>query len=262
MELAEKYKPVVFLHSDEEYFPCPIQDYIESAELVTSNGTKSPLTPEKIGIEYADMKDSVLRIPPEKYRSDVLSMMRTPFYVSTGIEDGYIRITYWFFYPYSGPLYICCPRTSCQSVPVGQHQSDFEHVTMYFDQSTYEFIKMYYSAHRNVDGVWVQAKDVEFIEHDNVLRPVVYSALSTHGSYPQGKCYARICGFGSDVTNQGYAWCPHLEFIDENTVWNKYSGAIGYPDHGRMPLFKSSWRTEPRKSTNAFKRFFCCLCDV
>lgn len=260
MELAQFHQPIVYLHSEEEYFPITFSSYVKQSILLEMPAEKmidDDVTIEKIGTEYAPLNNTVLKIPNNVYTSSLEQGCTTPFYVSFTETEEELRIVYWFYYAYSGPLYICCPRTSCKRVPKGEHQSDFEHVSFYIKKNQKDRIdRAYYSAHRDVDGVLVNGSDLEYeMEH-----PIVYSALATHACYPKAQTWGRICGFANDVTNQGYKWFPTLEFIDENTIWNKFTGHIGYPDHGKTPLQKSSWIVEPQTSTNWFKRLFCCLC--
>lgn len=224
MERYFNFKPVVYLSKDERYMPVPVEVYIANSV----------------------MTDTVINVNPELYYGQGIN---TPFYLQIDKKNpDMTRLVWWFYYAYSGPLKVCC-------FDAGAHQSDFEHVSMYLNKEETSIVRMYFSAHGNKDGLWVDKEHIEFEKDGDISRPVVYSANSTHGCYPEGRTYWRYFGVLNDHTDKGIRWDPLIQVIDENTEWNKYAGAIGYPDHGRMPLYKSAWVEEPSVSTNDFRRF-------
>ena len=88
----------------------------------------------------------------------------------------------------------------------GSHTGDIEHLTVRCHPDG-RLSGVWYNSHRNVDGMWVAAPDVEI---DSSGRLVSYVAASGHGHYPREGRYWRHYGFANDITSRDVRWLPKV----------------------------------------------------
>ena len=130
------------------------------------------------------------------------------------------RITYWFFYGYSRPFK---PFGPANVAALFSHEGDWENVDVVVGADGTP-LSVYFYGHGHPHPVaWSEvckiAAEGEDCDSSAPGRPVVYSALSSHASYPseaEGKteqtkvCAAKpfqgLCSY--DMRNRGYIWDP------------------------------------------------------
>lgn len=270
MQLASWFKPIVLLHPDEEYWPCTVESYLDhctlrnrAGEIVEAKVNGEVLS--RYGVEPVD-RELCLDCDESFWKQRPDELNKVPFYVKVDSSDPHVHwLQYWMFYPYNGAFRIgcftsptCCPGNKAV-VRAGAHQSDWEHISVYVDKRSSKIERLYYSAHGNDDGLWLDSDQVQY-SPDHRQRPVVYSAYHSHAHYPQGGCIPRICGCANDFTadKTSILWDPEALVLLEATSpdWQMYIGGVGYPDHNNFPAQKEAWTGEPRTTATFWSRMF------
>ena len=251
--LINKYTPVIWVHPDEQYFPCSIDWLIQHSTLVDFNDNTllTPVTQrdlyniaKKYGFGRRADGDVVLSFNHQLYKGQT-PLDSVPCYAISRIRGDKLYITYIFLYAYNGEYWIV------GIAPAGMHPGDVEHMTAEIDIDSGALLRMFYGSHGTVDGTWVNAKDIEFL-YDH---PVAYQALHGHGMYPKNGTVFRSAGFTNDHLGDGFLWSPKaIEFVDmtdprfdiDTMGWTVYNSRIGgYPDkpntEGITGLPDKSW---------------------
>lgn len=265
--MAQKFAPVVYLHSEEDYFPCTIEYYCQHSSLWDGNECIIPDGRLNIKKLPTDPECSSWRLDVEKKAQrgeDPRFLDNIPFYVNIVEKEDRYQIFYIFCYAYNGPFWLCGVAESikrCACCNVGAHQADIEHITVEVKKEAYQrsdekesdlVIRAYFAAHGSRDGRWIEGKNLKW-ENGRIL---CYSAKHSHASYQKRGTIWRCLGCINDHTENYHVWIPkELVYIDDTTHWNQFSGYLG--KHVRTPLRHSWWRDESRISTNWFCRFFC-----
>lgn len=244
MEIIEKYKPIIYFHSDEEYFPDSFEAYLENATLWNKDvKLLDKVTPEII----SKYRDDQYTLKSENKNGNI---ERGPIYVRIEDQITYYRLVYFVFFPFNGPLKVFNTFES------GEHRADVEKFTIFVNKSDGKIIKIYLGAHGSKDGLWLHEED--FTKEGDKL--VIYSALNSHAFYNSEKTYYRYFGVVNDHTNKGFKWSPQVVLLEENgmiPVWQMYQGTLGAPDNCNIFRYRG-WENEPEKSTTNWKRFFGC----
>ncbi|HYG64291.1 MAG TPA: Vps62-related protein [Thermoanaerobaculia bacterium] len=122
-------------------------------------------------------------------------------------------IQYWFFYPYNGAL----------MAGQGGHEGDWEHITVRVWNDGTSLSQIYFASH-DTEGQWFQPWQVSFTADD---RPIVYSAVNSHASYPSP---------GTWVRNN----LPDDHTADGGPVWDCRRGVWNVGERG-LPLNKGRY---------------------
>lgn len=247
--LAKKYSPIVFLHPEEKYFPCPIEDYVDNCSLWNSGKEVIPLG--EMNIEKLPLTDEKWNLKvSENYYTGEEKLETVPYYVHIIEKDKVIQIIYVFIYAYNGSLYLC----NIKKCGAGSHQADAEHMTVEVNKNDGSLNRVYFAAHGTNDGKWVSPKDLEYMDG----RILVYSAKHSHASYNKKGEIVRCLGIVSDYTGKGKLWSPnYMIYIDDETRWVNFKGYLGFPNHVKSLGKREWWKSETEKSTNWFCRVFC-----
>lgn len=249
MNPIEKHKPVLYLHSDENYFPVSIEDYMSKSQLLDfkDNIVIDYNSPVVSHIQKSKDLDGQCSLRPnlKEFKNDQNTLPQTPYYANMYFKDPFDYIQYSFIYPFNGPYNIC-------GIVVGDHNADLEHITVEISQETQDITRIYFSRHSDREGKWVLKKDIQF-ENGH---PVIYVALNSHANYNTTGTQFRILGFANDKTEKTHLrWIPdQVVVIDGQTLWNQFRGHLGYPSHVNVPLKCSWWENEisAEETTNCF----------
>jgi len=161
------------------------------------------------------------------YQGSKPSIVPVYAHVSPAVNNahtGYISVQYWFFYAFNGPI----------DGWFGQHEGDWEHISLIIDNSTLEVQEAYFAAHSH-ESLWMNKSEVTFIDKTH---PVVYSALHSHASYPSpGVKHRKVAaGLASDYCKGGGAvWHPEPVNVGERgkpmpgASWLLFNGKWGSP---------------------------------
>lgn len=217
-ELARKYSPVLYLHAQDRYRPWDAQRYVEACTLMYGK----PGVHEDILVPHAELGRSPSRLLGVMHRGECSShSYPSNFYLDPSIavdpeklRQGnideakcYFRLRrmdrpqrswdllYIFFYAYNGKL-----------VNWGNHDGDFEHITVRLNSSATAISAVYFSAH-HCEGRWYRAASAnnpfgygvqQIDDSPEATHPVVYSAKHSHASYPTPGNKRRIVEMLSD----------------------------------------------------------------
>ena len=239
--LAYQYRPLLYLHTQEPYFPVDFAQYIDAAQLKrkSTGEVVHPEVPFSAAVfgqwletqPELNSQDYTLFLPQgmntpliAQYRPTEAQLRQVPLYVNHRVvppsadqPDTRVLLSYSHMYAYNGPEPVCC------CLEVGEHYADIEHVTAELRVTargdvTYE--RLYTSRHNG--GVWVDAKDL--LLWNGTDRPTVFSSCNGHASYTQpGNC-RRFWGFAVDRCDYGVRWDP------DRLVFRPASLAASPPD--------------------------------
>ncbi|KAK4410992.1 hypothetical protein Sango_0172200 [Sesamum angolense] len=157
--LVQAYSPHIYFHPDEQYFPSSVAWFFENGALLHTQGDESnpiPIDPMGSNLPQGGPND-------DAYWIDLPIDSAAKERVKKGdLADAYA-------YLHVKPMF----------GKIGEHVGDWEHVTLRISNFNGELKSMYFSQHSK--GVWADASDLEF---ENGNKPVAYSSLHGHASYP------------------------------------------------------------------------------
>lgn len=257
-----KFKPDIFLHSDETIQPMSFDNYIKNSELLI-NGirilkqgeVKLPLSENLNKEDY-----KCLNFIGETKLPNQNDMNNIPLYGKVNkIDDKYIDIIYMLFFPINPGYNICCKN-------VAYHSADLECIILRINTKFELINNVYLSAHGEIECQNYDYKDIEYRDINTArITPVVYCALGSHAIYPKPKTYIRIGGFTNDETNKGILWkTNNIINIDNRQDILSFKGNLGIDsdkepsvdDFNRDYLIKEN--NFKKKNINSWKRMFLC----
>jgi hypothetical protein len=231
-DLLTKFKPIIYLHSEETYFPINPEYYIKNSRLTYNNNTdteviaKGHLRDHNLLTQNSNGERSSLSDRPPYYTSshfnieDVNDSMKNgeaslksiplsahPTILKTSDNVLHYCIHYYWYFPYQGLN---------SFLGQGSHYGDWNHVTVELDsfKPNATLLQVYFSRHGdNTEGEWVKPAD---LDHDvTSKRFIVYLAKYNHIPYQKPGSYTRYYGlFQPDVTdNKGKVWDPLLQLL-------------------------------------------------
>jgi hypothetical protein len=182
---------------------------------------------------YIDLPDNLRkRKLRTQHNGDQLVLKSSPVYYECHAEGGNVRLTYWFFYPFSFP--------TGTSEKIG-HEGDWERVSVLVHQlapSLWKPLSARFHAHSgNVDVAWADVRKASD-ESGRPTHPRAYSAKGSHATYRRGGKYLQVLSIGNHkilaVKDDARA-CPQcpLWFTWERLVnaekqpWYGFGGAWG-----------------------------------
>lgn len=223
--LVMQHRPVLQLHKREIYNPCTIEYYAshsslyKGTQLICEDGTftaddlgsldwlqemverasKNPPPTQNDGRIPRNKTKFNLRLNP-KFRAGFSwnEVNSVPYYakVATSDTDNLWHIIYIFVYAYN-------PPTNVFGWQVGDHDCDFEHMTIRVHKRSNQVHSVFFGAHGYVDGAWAYPPSSKHKPHYECTisnRVVAYVALGGHGLYAHSGTHRRIFNFANDVT--------------------------------------------------------------
>ena len=220
-EAVRAFCPVFYLCNDDSFgHPCSFDFFIQQSRLLCSHPACNRVLVELGSLSPGHVRDAVcescgsgerlslqLGTPEAKYGEKDREIDEIPVYAHVkGVRvdggDAYeaLEITYITLFAHNGPY------TVFPFVHVGAHDGDIEHITVRVDPTGSRLIGVWYNAHRNHDGCWMAAAEVETDTEGGRL--VSYIAKHGHGHYPrQGTAYRHFF-LGNDVMKKDIRWSP------------------------------------------------------
>jgi hypothetical protein len=157
---------------------------------ISVNGKNEPVM-RKSGTE-GDIETLKLYIPKDNYK-DVTSSKGAnpacyayPRYVDQGQA---IEISYIFFNPYNGTVGSNIPLVTplLDSLGVGHHEGDWEHITVRLDKLGSNILGVFYATHGAAEGKWYKTASSDLKSENGYKirngRLITWSALDTHGNH-------------------------------------------------------------------------------
>lgn len=235
-QYALEFAPLVYLHSQEVYWPSEIDQHLANVQpeinftVVGSDFTSNPLInnldylsstnlqqiePQQQAITYLTSIQPIFELLPSSSwlngvgapdlngRSDAASII-IAVDKTLQVGPGWVDVFYLFFYSYNRGNYFYNNR-------FGDHVGDWENTMIRFCNGQPKYVVP--EAHGGQVMLGNSAFDYDVLERVNG-RPVVYSANGTHGMYPQAgqQNYTGLPVAIYDITDKGHLWDPILNY--------------------------------------------------
>lgn len=271
--LVLSFRPLLWLHSQERYYPASIEHYINHSQLVC-NGTllATPMTLDRASLmqhtQPYDLNECYLTPQRAIQRGFHTQVADAPFYAHHRLlEHGRVlEVRYVFFYAYNGPFELL-RFFRYLHVNYGAHDGDFEHVTLQFERRPNGHIRlarMYFGAHTSQEGVWRTPQDIQWPRKGagQLPRPYVYVAHGSHANYPHEGIFVRLLGIVNDYCDRGTLWDPLRVIVlnDAADTWHRYTGRFSMRSPGSGNTLRAKTWGDPHPETNvstsAIERMF------
>jgi hypothetical protein len=271
-QLIESFSPVVRLHPEEKYQPADISWYLSRVRMRfdVEHGFDDSI------LEKGNVNVVRLTVQSNRGFSSGLSATTTDYFLETTDNNGgdsdddykketqtgndisnsicYVHVRYApegysgmydvqfiFFYAYNGDL-VTGPLNTA-------HEADFEHITVRVESDLKTINQIYYSGHEN-EGRWYKMQTAaEFNDGFRLTesgRPVIYSGLNSHASYPWAGKWPRNNLPDDQTSDGGRVWDCKVKVVNlgeksypnNDMQWIQYSGHWG-------EIGTQSWTTGP-----------------
>jgi len=253
-ELLKKFSPFVYLHPDEEYFPCSVDWYCQRVKLTDGQGKtlRDPVGKSADLYSPSQVKSYHLVINNEATRTGLPpqgdSVVAPVYGAVRDRGTSVLDVMYWFFYAFNGNIAdLVKIRAGLATAAAGgallgwipgalpaaaaaaaalvyfskidgssMHEGDWEHVTVRVAKDTYQMLDVYFAQHS--DGQLL-AQPADSSQQGYALlpgttRPIVYSARSSHASYSKAGETVRLAGLANDYTGEGKTWDTSRWMVD------------------------------------------------
>jgi len=241
--LLEAYAPVVLLAPGERALPTHAEWYLARARLERPDG------PAVLTASLAqEPRVERLRLLPAARSGSPLPSDWTVYGHAYRAADGGVLLQYWFFYAYNA------------FHGLGDHEADWEHVTVRIDPEGRPAGAWYARHDSNAPGVWTPWAALQ----REGAHPVVLSALGSHASYARpdevswfdGACQtarvdqaaARGCrvwrtwvGSTGGVADLGSLDAPRARFLAWPGRWGADGGIADLEGGPPGPAFQPGW---------------------
>ncbi|XXG56412.1 hypothetical protein AAC387_Pa03g3822 [Persea americana] len=186
--LMDAYAPWVYFHPDEPCLPSSVSWLLSNGSLLYKQGDANPTSIDPTGSNLpqggSDDGASWLDLPVDggnrdRVKRGDLQSLRSYLHVKPMLGGTFTDIAIWFFYPFNGPARAKILFATLHLGKMGEHVSDWEHVTLRISNFNGELSKVYFSEHSR--GTWVDASDLEY---QGGNKPVTYASFHGHAFYP------------------------------------------------------------------------------
>ncbi|GJZ63062.1 putative vacuolar protein sorting-associated protein 62 [Tanacetum coccineum] len=182
--MIDAYAPLVYFHPDEEYFPSSVLWFFNNgAEITQVGGIHWPvLNDGELLPDYGTLDDAYLDLPPdqankEKAKRGFLHDAKAYVHVKQALGGTFTDLAIWLYYPFNGAGKVQVGPFTIKLSQIGEHVSDWEHITIRIDNFRGTLKSVYLSQHAK--GKWFTPREFEFVR----TRPVVYASLHGHTHY-------------------------------------------------------------------------------
>ncbi|MCE9673220.1 Vps62-related protein [Myxococcus stipitatus] len=201
-----QFAPRVWLHSDEQFLPSTTEYFLKHVKEVNGHlTTLQPLGPP--GCDECADPPFLRGLHPSQTHVPVYAQLipRTVAGTPTNITD----VIYWTFYDFNLGKHVCIGGRigdTCLGywMQLGNHVGDWEHLTVRFVDGRPTQVTM--SQHGKAPIFGYGGKHLPMMG----LHPEAYSALGSHGLYPDAAVHEYMNLYNGDslkdVTNRGTAW--------------------------------------------------------
>ena len=286
-ELVQRFAPVIRFHTDEQYLLANIPWYLQRVRMrfdvsrgfddnilnkgsVTISSLNSQKNKNQVSGLSTNLSDFFLE-QTDANGGDNLDNYRQETRKGTGLSGWIVYahvkqaqvdtnpdmydIQYIFFYAYNGDML----KTKVESA----HEADMEHITVRVKKDLKTVYQIYYAAHDG-EGKWYSRQSSigtsDGYSTTNDGRPIVYSAVNSHASYPWVGKQSRGIELPDDITiDGGVGWDSRQNVFNlgeklyprTGMEWLQYSGHWGEMGDTNFtrgpygPAYQSWWDKEP-----------------
>lgn len=253
-DILYTYRPILYLHPDEEVEPMDFDKYINNCELYNNKELiiKKSIISLPLIHTYNNYSNKQLKFIGIYNKPNKNTINNIPIYGKVIRKEEYIDIVYMFFYPHNRGYKICC----CYNA--GEHQADLEYIITRVNKSNNLIDKIFFSSHSNENQIY---------DYNNInftldrINPIIYVAKNSHANYNKPKTYYRIFGFANDITTDEnmIIWAPKkIINLDEREDILSYDGKLGFnsvDSFNRREFLYSDSFTFTKNPTTCFKIF-------
>lgn len=250
--ILHKYKPIIYFHKEEKYFPCDADFFVKNSYLIKNNKIiDKNMNQEKLyKIEYEI--DTFI----QPYDENVIygfshNFNDAPLYYFLRYQQdtNKLYIYFFLFFAYNGSYNIL------NIANVGDHYNDVEHFTYEINCSNGILERVFFSAHGSNEGIWKNVNEIEFDKNENRERPIIYCAKYGHGFYNKAGCIIRFFGFANDLTNKGFKYSDFNYIkIEKNghkffnpKIYGWFYSKIRMGFNGTKDIYKRNYLLEEEK---------------
>ncbi|KAI3796635.1 hypothetical protein L1987_39313 [Smallanthus sonchifolius] len=187
--LIQTYSPVVHFNPNEPYLPSSVDWFFQNGALLYHKGDESnpsPIDYNGSNLPQGGSNDDTywLDLPidgssKQRVKKGDLQDASAYFHVKPMYGGLFTDIAIWLFYPFNGASRAKVEFINISLGKIGEHVGDWEHVTLRINNLNGDLNHMFFAQHSW--GTWVSAS---VLEYANGNKPVVYSSLDGHSSYP------------------------------------------------------------------------------
>ncbi|MCO5551493.1 hypothetical protein L7F22_004997 [Adiantum nelumboides] len=242
------YGPVFYFHPDEIYFPSSVTWFFEQGALLYKKDAEKP---EELACDGCNLPvdslegDYWLGLPvgdiAETVKKGNLASAQGYVQVKPMLGGTFTDLVIWIYYPFNGPSTAKLGMVDVPLGKIGEHVSDWEHVTLRISNLTGHLKRVYFAQHSG--GIWVNASEVEYAHGNNVA---VYSSKSGHASYPhpglvlQGDKRIGV-GIRNDTARSAYVLETAKNFEIVSAKYLHLLGADSVPKEPTWLLYACEW---------------------
>ncbi|KAJ0929427.1 putative vacuolar protein sorting-associated protein [Helianthus annuus] len=201
--MINAYAPWVYFHPHEQYFPSSVLWFFENGAELHQHGQ-----PPKLVINDGDnlpnngtADDAFLDLPQDQPSKERLKKGFLPnaiayIHVKPALGGICTDLAIWLYYPFNGGGKFQLGPFTIDLGKIGEHVSDWEHITLRVDNFHGTLTAVYLSQHAK--GKWLTPSEFELM---NGTRPVVYASLHGHAHYSTPTSHVHVAGIldSSDI---------------------------------------------------------------
>ncbi|KAI3824634.1 hypothetical protein L1987_06099 [Smallanthus sonchifolius] len=189
------YAPWVYFHPDEQYFPSSVLCFFQNRAELHQTGQILPVINDGDNLpNNGGPDDAFLDLPSdqpnkERVRRGFLSNAVAYIHVKPALGGTFTDLAVWLYYPFNGGGKFQLGPFTINLGKIGEHVSDWEHITLRIDNFRGTLKAVYLSQHSK--GKWLAPGEFELM---NGTRPVVYASLHGHAHYSTPSSHIHLAG--------------------------------------------------------------------
>ncbi|KAI3683140.1 hypothetical protein L1987_83640 [Smallanthus sonchifolius] len=183
--MIKTYAPWVYFHPDEQYYPSSVLWFFKNGAELYKNG-QVPVYVLKNGDNLPNtggLDDAYLDLPTDDAKKETVKKGFLPkalayIHVKPALGGTFTDLAIWLYYPFNGGGRFQLGPFTIDLGIIGEHVSDWEHITLRIDNYRGYLKAIYLSQHAK--GKWLRPREFELVSG---TRPVVYASLHGHSHY-------------------------------------------------------------------------------